>query len=544
MSTYPTVPFNIELLVVSSADTKGLNEIKTLSIFDNTSKNFHPEGLFSTSIFGKVGSEYRTRVFGYIDLKAPVLHPLVFDAITASKAFYGDIMAGKSYAKWSAATSSLEESNAVEGKTGMAFFLENLSKIKFERNESITRDFNLDLIFKALKEDRAELEYLLVLPAGLRDYIIDQAGKPTEDDVNKLYRKILMQASLIDRLTYKMNPASADHVNYTIQKLVCKIYEYFQDMLEGKNKLILGKLVSRKTFNSTRNVFSSNIEQTVHADDPTRLGFNETAVGLFQFLRSIVPMSLYHMKNNYLVNVFPSTESVAYLTNVKTLKKEQVFIKEVQKDFDNWVGMEGLLGVINKFGNNVIRHEFVTLDHGHYYMGLIYNDGECFKFLQDIDEVPEGRDKAHVKPITLAELLYISVYKLNKKLPGYVTRYPISGFGSIYPSLVHMRTTIPSVKLYELDNEWNKTEDLAICFPITDAPFFDTQAPHHSHLTRLGADFDGDMGSLQVVLSDEAIEEVNSYLKKASYYVDDQKQFSFSIKTDTLETVLGYLTTP
>jgi hypothetical protein len=387
------------------------------------------------------------------------------------------------------------------------------------------------------------LEYLLVLPAGLRDYIIDASGKPTEDDVNKLYRRLLMQASLIDRLTYKMNPQASDHINYTIQKIVCSIYDYFQEMLEGKNKLVLGKLAARKTFNTTRNVMTSSVESATHANDPTRLKSNETAVGLYQYLRSTVPLSLYNIKNNYLSKVFPSLDNVAYLTNAKTLKKERVDIKEVQKDFDNWVSTEGILSVINKFGNAVIRHDPVVIDYGNYYIGLIYNDGKVFKFFQDITELPEARSRDDVHPITLAELLYISVYKLNKTLPGYVTRYPITCFGSIYPSFIHFRTTIPSLQLTELDDEWNETDNKAICFPIQGKPFFDSLAPHHSHLARMEADFDGDTGSLQMVLSEDSVEEVTAYLNKASYYVDDSKNMNFSMKSDTLETTLGYLTT-
>lgn len=534
-------PFNIDLLVVTAAEAKNMNEVTSLSIFDSPSKNFQPQGLFSTSIFGKVGSEYRARVFGYINLKIPVLHPMVYHAVCKVKAFYQEVMKGKAYARWNKETKSLEESNAVDGQTGMAFFLENFPNIHFEENESIGRKFNINLIYKAIKENKYLLEYLLVLPAGLRDYTIDQNGRPTEDDVNKFYRKIIIQTSLIDKTTYKLNPASSDYVHFTIQQVCSDLFDYLQDLLAGKNKLILGKWTSRKTFNSTRNVISSNVESANHVDEPTRLDYNESAIGLYQFLRSASPKTTYEIKTNYLTKLFPSLENIAYLTNAKTLLKEQVIIKDIQKDFDNWISPEGIDGLIAKFGNVNLRHNIATLDHGKYYMGLMYNDGKYFKFFQDINELPEGFKKESVKPITLAELLYISVYKLNKKLPGYITRYPIASYGSIYPSMIQMRTTIPSLPLEELDDEWKPSGNIAICFPITDKPFFDTMSPNHSHLVRLGADFDGDTCSLQMVLTDESIEEVNTLFNSARYYVTDQQKIAFSIKSDTLESVLGYM---
>jgi len=76
-------PFNISLLRVKDTDLPRLGLIKEMQIFGQGS-SFHPDGLFSTTIFGAVGSEYRTKMFGYIDLKYPIIHPLVYKTIMSS----------------------------------------------------------------------------------------------------------------------------------------------------------------------------------------------------------------------------------------------------------------------------------------------------------------------------------------------------------------------------------------------------------------------------------------------------------------------------
>ena len=65
-------PFNINLLFLEPTTLKMLGQIKVLDIFDTT-KNFHNDGLFSTTIFGKQGTEQRQKNFGYISLNTDVL---------------------------------------------------------------------------------------------------------------------------------------------------------------------------------------------------------------------------------------------------------------------------------------------------------------------------------------------------------------------------------------------------------------------------------------------------------------------------------------
>ena len=69
MSDKQDIPFNIELLNITSNNLMGLRPIRSLDITDGASDNFHPDGLFSTVTFGKVGDERRSTRFHISILK-------------------------------------------------------------------------------------------------------------------------------------------------------------------------------------------------------------------------------------------------------------------------------------------------------------------------------------------------------------------------------------------------------------------------------------------------------------------------------------------
>jgi hypothetical protein len=123
-----------------------------------------------------------------------------------------------------------------------------------------------------------------------------------------------------------------------------------------------------------------------------------------------------------------------------------------------------------------------------------------------------------------------------------VTRYPITGYGSIYPSIVKVQTTVSFSKLKELDAEWTPSENIIPCFPKKGLEFFNAMSANISHYAALGADIDGDTLSGIAVTTDEAIEEIYNYLKKKEYYVSSDGMFYFSISSETLDAVLSFMT--
>ncbi len=530
------VPFNLDLLVINDQVAKTMLPITDLHIFEGSSKNFHPGGLFSVDIFGRVGDERRNKTYSYINFRVNVLHPLIFEIYGQLKSLYTDIMLSKAYAVWNKDIGDFEKSTPTLGETGYSFFISHFNDIKLIPNDSPKREFNIKLINKY--KDKLLMSRLLVMPAGLRDFEVDESGKPTEDEINTKYRKVISLSNLIDTSSRNYESSSYDSIRASLQTAIYDIYLYVKDLLEGKHKLILGKWASRRITTGTRNVITALASDTSVLNGPKSVDYNDTVVGLYQYIKSTTPMSIYDLRSGFLSKVFVGPNSPAVLVNKKTLKKELVHVNP--DVFDEWMTSEGLEKMINKFGIEDLRR--IILEAEGHYIGLIYRDDTSYKLFQDIDDLPEHLDRKYVFPLTFVELLYLSVFMKSKLVSGFTTRYPITGFGSIYPSKIYLKTTLPSLIKTALDDEWKPSEIVANEFPSDDGQFVNSMSPSTQHLGRLGADFDGDKMSLNIVMTDEAQEEINKYLKSRDYYVGVSGKMNFSADVDIIKYVLGNIT--
>lgn len=475
------LPFNISLLVLTAESTRGMKPIKVLDIFETAGgKEFHRDGLFSTEIFGKIGDERRNRLFAYIDLRVKIFHPVIFKQLVSLKELYGGIMAGTAYAVFDTTVKDFVAATPTTGRTGYSFFLEHFEKIEFERRESTSREFAINLIDKERKN--ALMDKFLVMPAGLRDFTVLPNGKPEEDEINTLYRRILSTANVIGQHNIGNDASYIDATRYSLQIGVQNIYAYIVNLLEGKGKLIQGWWTSRKIFHSTRNVITSNVQRVNQLYAENTVGPNHTVVGLYQTSVAIFPLAV-NLIRNMLSDVFTGPNTPANLVNAKTLEREVVSVRP--ESYDEWMTQEGLEQQLGRFDIEALRHEPIMVEGK--YLALIYNDGTSVKILHDINDVPEKFDKKHVKPITYTELYYLAIYRRVKELAGFVTRYPITGFGSIYPSFIYLRTTTRSKIVTVLNEQWEPV-DKAPEFPIRDQPFVNSMSPATTHLVRLTAD--------------------------------------------------------
>lgn len=530
-------PFNIGLYLPSgSKPVQNLRRISVMDIFSGMTKNFHPDGLFSTEIFGKVGDVRRSRVFGYIDLQISVFHPVYFRTLTDLKELYGGIMSGKEYAIYDHQTNDFIKSDPINGETGFKFFLDNFETLKFTERNSAKRGARIKLVEKYKKNPL--LDKWLVLPAGLRDYMTDDSGKPTEDEINGLYRKVISISNMIENTSVGTNEEFLNVGRYNLQVAVNSIYDYIEAILEGKGKLIQGKWGRRNIDNSTRNVITPYIQQVKSADDPQFVSSKQTVVGLYQFLRAVFPKAVHLVRNTYLDSVFPGPNTASNLVDPKTLKGVSVHVDP--GFYDDWMTTDGLEKQFHRFKVKELRNEAINV--GGYYLGLMYNGpDDTFRFMNSIDELPEGLKKEDVHPITFAELFYLSVYKIAPEIPGTVTRYPITGFGSIYPSYIYLKSTIDGLVKTELDEQWNKTDVVAPEYPKMDDFFFDALSPASQHLGRLGGDYDGDTCSLTCYMLDDSKEELKDYLNSRSFYIASDSSLAFSSSNDVIDLVLGNL---
>ncbi len=533
------IPFNISLLELTDAKVAHMRPVTSLDFLEGSSTQPHPNGLFSTEIFGKVGDEARMHRFSYINVKVAVFHPVIFRALVALKRLYADILNGTQFAVWNPVIMDFERSDVVNGQTGYNFFVQHWKDIQFADTKSDQREQNILMIKKY--KDKALTSRILVLPAGMRDLEYGPDGRMREDEINTIYRSLLAKSNSVTEQVLKTTPEMVNTVRWHLQNTFNSLYDLLESMIEGKRKLILNKWAARRVFDGTRNVITAMNTSSEMLGNPGNVGYNNTIVGLYQGVKAARPVAVYFIKNGFLSKVFQGPQQPAKLVNKKTLHAEHVDLRP--EYYDRWMTTEGIEKLLTAFSEEDVRHKPLEID-GHW-LGLMYKGPDhTFRFVQDIDELPAERKKEDLHPITFCELLYLSVYREMDKLPSLVTRYPITGVGSIVPSKMKLKTTVRREERKELGPDWSPLGDdyVAYEFPITGSEFVNSISPHSARLERMTADFDGDTASYTVAYTDESIREVNEFLGSKRAYVGTDGRTLASVAISTVNLVLHNMT--
>lgn len=559
------IPFNIELINLDARRLQRMRAVSTTDIMDSSGQRlgpiedidkatltwsgkdravegFHDDGLFSTLIFGRIGEDERDTRFSYIDIKVGILHPIIHKALVKLKGLYGEIMAGKAHAVWDDTDKDFYPADEATGDTGYQFFIKHWRDIKFKESRSPIRAQKIKLVRKF--EDRALYTKILVMPAGLRDVRVLSGGRLDFDEINDLYRRMIGLSRTIASSDEKVTSKAMDYSRHLLQQTFNEIYDYITTMLKDKRGLVQNKWASRRVFNGTRNVISSMDTSRRYLGGKDAPRVTDTILGLFQTMKGALPLTIHLIRNGYLGEALGiGTEgTTAKLVDTKTLKQEVVELNPTTKD--RWTTIDGLEKIIQSFQDAKHRHDPVMVEGR--YLALIYKGPDkTFRIFGDIDELPEHLDRQYVFPITLVELLYLSGYRTWNTLKVIVTRYPVTGLGSSYPSTLYTKTSVVAEARHELDSNWEVIGDdhLAIEFPTKEPnAFVDSMSVSPLRIAGLGADFDGDTCSAIIVYSDESLEEANRLLHSRGSYVNPAGGLRTSAKTDTLELVLHNMT--
>lgn len=477
-----SIPFNISLLNLTPHFLHQLKQITDLQIFTSNKETFHPEGLFSNEIFGPVGSEIRSKRFAYIDIKLPVLHPILYKSLTQARKFYIEIMSGETYATFSYKEKDFIKSDPIEGETGFHFFMTYYPQLELKDSGTSRRQETIRLLEKY--REKAIIDKIIVLPAGLRDVEFND-GRPTYDDINDYYKKLISLSNNISKNIIDLDPSLADKTRFRIQEAFNLLYENLSDRVEGKKKLFLGKWASRRIFNGTRNVITASSPSGRFLDDPANIGYNDAVVGLYQMMKSILPVSIYHIQNSFLKDVFDGPGLPAKLINKDTWQSEEVVIKP--EVFDYFQSQEGIEKLITDFQHEDMMHKPVMIEDK--YLSLTYTGPDkTFKLFRDIRELPENRNREDVYPTTYGEFFYSCLFDEFKKYYSIVTRYPISGVGSSPPCSIFVKTTTDGEKREELGDDWLPSGRVAVSWPVLQSGSMNSLSPPMSTLSDMGGD--------------------------------------------------------
>ena len=535
------VPFNIVILALPPERLKGFKPVTVLDIFDGSSTDFHEDGLFSVSIFGRIGDERRNRRFSYINVKVPIFHPIIFNTLVKMKRLYGDILSGTGYAKWDSSINDFVKTTPVDEArgTGFEFFLKHWKDIEFKNEGGSSTRMQAIALMKKYK-DIALTTNVIIMPAGLRDLEIDEHNRKSEDEINTMYRRLISLSNAITEATVRNDIELLNTPRYQMQLAFNGIFEYVMSLIEGKKKLLLGKWAARNIFNGTRNVITAGDTAVEYLGAKGNPDINTTIIGLYQYLKASLPVTRYLLLK-MVESIFTDANVPTLLINKDTLKSEEVLLHD--RFFNQWTTNEGIEKILNLFQEESIRNRPMEVDGR--YLFLIYKGPDMtFRLLRSIDEVPPTRSKADVTPCTFAELLYLAVYQNANKYPILVTRYPVENAYSIYPSRVHLRVTLEYEKRKLLGQQWDpmSPETDALEFPVRGSAFVNSLIPHPFKLAGLGADHDGDTCSGNIVYSQEAVAEVEDFFQQRRAYVGTTGQISSRTGISTVNLVLANMT--
>lgn len=535
------LPFNVEIMKLDAKRLSLVRPVTSLDYYERVNGDLHEDGLFSVSIFGRMGDEVRDKRFSYIDIKVEVFHPIIYETLIKLKALYRGILAGTQYALFDEEMKDFVPATELEGRTGFAYFISRFNDIEFKKNKSIIRDKRIELIEKY--RERALVSKILVMPAGLRDIEVDETGQKKVGEINTAYRKVLSIAKTIPDSNYQ----STDLYNlprHLLQMAFNDIYYTIEKILRGKRGFFQHRWGRRRIFNGTRNVITAMDSSKNELGDDLTPKFTDSVIGLYQCLKAQQPIAIHAIRTTYLPHIFNGNSLVANLVEPATLKRVQVEIDSAS--FDKWMSVEGLEKVLTGFGEASTRHKPIIVA-GHY-LALIYapKNQKVFKVIHSIDDLPANLDKADVRPISYVEFLYLSTYHAMKSKIALVTRYPVTGIGSIYPSTLYIKTTIVGERRSELDaDSWTSSEDDLIFpeFPVFEPlSYMDSFQVHASRLARLGGDFDGDTVSTSVLMTDEGVEEVQRFMTRREAWVDPRGGMIASVNVDTVALVMKNMT--
>lgn len=530
-------PTNFTLLDTNKVPWGMMTPVTVADSFEGQTSNLNDDGLYSTSIFGRVGTDERDKTTSYIDVTLPIFNPTYFKALIQLKALYGEIIRGRAYAVWDATDKDFIKSNILEGDTGYAFFMSHFHELDPAQNESFKRKQKIDLIEEF--RDKALSNKVIVIPAGIRDIEMNN-GVVSENEINDLYRKLIFRSKSLNVRNVDIEDPVYDNIRWGLQESFNNIADFLFKMQEGKRGFMQRRMSRRSIFGATRNVITSRKVSVENCDENVTGDPNSTIIGLYQALLGFNLVAIHELSNGFLSEVFTSGMGVARLVDPKTLKGTYVDVSPVI--VDKFTSSDGLTSLFNGYGSPNLRNRDIRVA-GHY-LGLVYDDGKNVMLLHDIDDLPESFDKKKVRPVTYTQFFYMQCVKAIEKKMLQVTRYPITGIGSIYPSRVFvMPTNSTSSKRTLLDIDGSPLDTYNYFPEWTKNPsYFDGMSIANIRLGLAGGDFDGDALSANSIMAEDSIAEIESLFGKRDFYISGSGDFLYDPVQEPHEFLLRSLT--
>lgn len=527
-------PSNLTLLDTRTIVPGIFKPVLSTDAFEGMTQNLNDEGLYSLEIFGKMGSKERDKTEAYIDVKLPIFNPSYLKVLGQIKSLYIGILKGSEYAVWDEKSKDFIKSNIIDGQTGYSFFVRHFKDLVVTSTDSYKRKQRVKAI--DMFRDIALGTKVIVPPAGIRDIQFLPNGAPSEPEITEFYRKLMFRTRVVSigKADDLENPLY-DSVRWGLQSSFNDIDQYIFGLMGGKGGILQRRLSTRGVVGGTRNVITARKVSRENLFEDDGVDPNSVDMGLMQALLNYQYVCIHAMTTKYLEGVFTTGSDQAKLVNRKTLEFE--YTEVLPATVDKWTTATGISKLFNGFSNVNLRSKPIVIS-GHY-LALVYDDGKEVCVLSDINDLPEGRDKKFVTPMTYMELYYLSCQEAIRNQMSQQTRYPVTGLGSIFPAKVNLLTTVGSKKRTLIEPDGTVVGILPH-YPIKGerVDYFDAMSIDPTREALAGSDHDGDALNSNSLCGEDTKEQVHDLFGKREYYISGSNNFLYDPTPEPLMFVL------
>lgn len=491
----------------------------------------HPEGLFSTQIFGMTPKD-RKETFAYIDLQHVFFHPHIYKIIKRFFRNVEKIVNGSSYYIIND-EGHLILSDEIHGETGVQFLYDNWDKIKFEYSDSTARNERIDAVMRS-KKSEVFLTKLVIIPPFYRD-VSSSSGGGQVPEINNFYANILRLASILkenDSFSFSLYSSQA-----AIQDTLVETYDYFKEKLQSKNGLLRKYLMGKNVDLCTRTVITA---PSFHANRPSEMQVNlrRSGIPIAQIISLCNPFIMAWVKNFFERELIDnkgaknlvelgSTREVGI---VEVQNPELVFTdKFIKKKMDSFI----------KDPETRFAPVEVPLKNGKtsymVFHGMIRNTANR-------DEVSSIANRI----MTWTDIFYMACEDTIKDKHCLVTRYPLTDQYGLFISRISTLSTSKTVPMQvgERVYEYYPVIDPTLPGSKVQTLFLDSVQFTNSNLPGLNGDYDGDQTTIKVLWTQEANEECERYMSNPSFFVQMNGSFVRFIELEGIQTFYNMTKNP
>ena len=465
----------------------------------------HPEGLFSTQIFGMTPKD-RKETFAYIDLGHIFFHPHIYKIIKRFFRNVEKIVDGSSFYTINS-EGHLVLSDEIHGETGVQFLYDNWEKIKWEYTDSPARNERIDVVMKSKKAE-VFMSKLIVIPPFYRD-VTSSSGGGKVPEINNFYVNAIRLASILkenDVFNFNLYSSQA-----AIQNLIVDCYDYFKEKLQSKNGLLRKYLMGKNVDLCTRTVITAT---SFHANKPEdmQVNFRYTGIPIAQVLSLAHPFVMNWVKgfferelmNDSQKNLI-DTKTGKVISLVEMENPELVFTdKFLKKKMDSYI----------KDPDTRFKPIEIPLKNGKTSYLIFHGTRYDMKNKDELATIANRK-------MTWTDVFYMACEDIIKDKHVIVTRYPLIDQYGLFVSRIRVLSTSKTIPMQVGEKVYPFYPDIDLNLPDSKVPtlFIDSVRFSNSYLPGLDGDYDGDQTTMKIMWSQEANDECERVMNRPSFFV-------------------------